>query len=143
MPARRAFAAAALLFALACKRPPGPADAYRQFAAAVREGRSDVAWEHLSKGSRAALDAEARALAARAPGVVPARGQDLVLGDAAFRSPPVKSAVVVRESADAAVVAVEVAGEAKREVELVREDGAWRVVIPPAALRGRGGGQAP
>lgn len=127
------------LLALACNRSSGPADTYRQFATAVREGRADLAWSLLSEGSRATLDAEARAVAARAPGTVPARGRDLVLGDAAFRSPPVKSAIVVRESQDAAVVAVAVEGEEKREVELVREGGAWRVVIPAGGAGERGG----
>jgi hypothetical protein len=137
----RAFGAFVLL-ALACSRPAGPAETYRLFATAARDGRSDVAWTLLSEGSRAALDAAARDAAARAPGIVPPRGQDLVLGDSAFRSPPLKSALVVRESADAALVAVEVEGAGKHEVEMVREDGAWRVVIPPAALAGERGGQA-
>jgi hypothetical protein len=132
-----------VLVVLACSRPSGPAETYRQFAAAVRDGRSDLAWTLLSEQSRAALDAAARDAAARAPGIVPPRGQDLVLGDSAFRSPPLKSAIVVRESADAALVAVEVEGAGKREVELRREDGAWRVVIPPAALAGEHGGHAP
>jgi hypothetical protein len=143
MPLARALGALVLLLALACSRPPGPAETYRKFAAAVRDGRSDVAWALLSEKSRAALDAAARDASARAPGIVPPRGQDLVLGDSAFLSPPLKSAIVSRESADAAVVAVEVEGAAKRDVELVREGAAWRVVIPPAALARERGGQAP
>jgi hypothetical protein len=137
----RALGAFALL-AVACNRSSSPADAYRQFAAAVREGRADLAWTLLSEKSRAALDADARAAAARAPGIVPPRGEDLVLGDSAFRSRAVKSAIVVRESEGAALVAVEVEGEGRREVELVREGGVWRVVIPADALAGDRGGQA-
>jgi len=39
--------------------------------------------------------------------------------------------VVLRESRDAAVVAVEEeGGEGAREVPLVREGGVWRVVLP-------------
>ncbi|HYG70492.1 MAG TPA: hypothetical protein VD838_22640 [Anaeromyxobacteraceae bacterium] len=128
---------------LACGRPAGPAETYRQFAAAVRQGRADVAWTLLSKESRAALDAAARETARRAPGVVPPSGAGLVIGDSAFGSRPLKSALVARESEDRAVVVAEVEGEGKREVALVREDGAWRVVIPPEALAGEGGGQAP
>jgi hypothetical protein len=123
-----------LLLALAttgCRRPAGPAETYRAFAAAARAGDADAVWSRLSERSRAALDARARAAAARAGGVVPASGKDLVLGDLALQAPRIKAASVLRESQDAAVLLVEVEGTAgAREVSLVRESGVWRVVLP-------------
>lgn len=136
--------ALALALALAgCRRPEGPADRYRAFAAAARAGAqaSDAAthdaaatavWEMLSERSRAELDARAKGVAAAAPGgVVVASGRQIVLGDLAARARRPTSVVVVRESADVAVVAVEEEGGVPaREVTLVREQGSWRVVVP-------------
>lgn len=115
-----------------CRRPSGPAETYRAFAAAARAGDAEGVWARLSARSREALDARAREVAARAPaGVVPASGKDLVLGDLAAQAPRLRSATVARESQDAAVVAVEVEGSpGAREVSLVREGGVWRVVLP-------------
>ncbi len=124
--------AAALLALTACSRGGGPAERYRTFAAAARAGDADTVWDALSKKSRAEYDARAQALAARTPaGLVPASGKALVRGDFGVRAPRLASVVVVRESADAAVVRVEEEGGAAAEVELVREGGAWRVVLPP------------
>jgi hypothetical protein len=127
----RAFALA-LLFAWAgCRRDVGPAERYAAFAAAARDGDADAVWSMLSARSREALDARARALAARVPsGVVSASGRQLVLGDLAPRARRPRSVVVARESRDAAVVAVDVDGEGAREASLVREGGVWRVVVP-------------
>jgi hypothetical protein len=131
---RRTLTALTLLAALAtagCKRPAGPAETYRAFAAAARAGDADAVWARLSERSRAALDARAREAAARAGGLVPATGKDLVVGDLALQAPRVRSATVLRESQDVAVVAVEVEGApGPREVSLVRESGVWRVVLP-------------
>jgi hypothetical protein len=128
---------AALAVALAsgaCRRTDGPAEAYRRFAAAARSGDAEAVWALLSSDTRAALDTKARDAAAHAPpGVVPASGKELVIGDYATRAPRLKSVVVVRESADRAVVAAEDESGAKQEVTLVREGGAWRVVVPVEA----------
>ncbi len=140
---RLALLLAAALALGGCRRPEGPADRYRSFVAAARAGAqaSDPAahaaaaaagWDMLSAGSRAALDARAKAVAAEAPpGVVVASGKQLVLGDLAVSARRPSSVVVVRESADTAVVSVEEEGGASpREVTLVREEGSWRVVVP-------------
>jgi hypothetical protein len=134
MNARRALAllAATTLAALpGCRREVGPADRYRAFALAAREGRADEVWAMLSERSRAELDRRAQALAAKAPpGVLAGSGRATVLGDLAALAPRPGSIVVVRESRDAAVLAVEAEGQPAREVTLVREGGVWRVVVP-------------
>jgi hypothetical protein len=133
MPRARPLLAVALALALlpACRRTDGPAETYRRFASAARGGDAELAWSLLSADTRSALDARARAAAAHAPpGVVPVTGKDLVLGDFSIRAPRIRSATVLRESRDAAVVAVEDESGARAEVSLVREAGAWRVVVP-------------
>lgn len=137
------LAAIPLLLSLpACRRPAGPAETYRAFAAAVRSGDEETAWRLLAERSKAAFERAGRAAAEAAPaGVVPRSGAELLLGNAALRSPKVKSALVVRESGEAAVVAVELDDGGRGEVELVRERGGWRVVVPPAAVAPERGGQ--
>lgn len=131
MTARHALALALLLLSIGCRREAGPAERYRAFAAAARDGDAAAVWSMLSESSRAALDTRARAVAAAAPaGVVATSGRQLVLGDLSAGAPRPKSVVVVRESRDAAVVSVEVEGAPAREVSLVREGGLWRVVVP-------------
>ena len=128
---RLALSLAVLLAAApACRRAEGPADAYRAFAAAAREGDAAAAWNGLSEASRAALDARAKELSARTDGAVPASGAHLLLGRAARSAPRIANVVVVRESAGDAVVRVEGEGGGAREVPLVREGGRWRVVLP-------------
>jgi hypothetical protein len=127
----RLLALALLLAAAGCRRDVGPAERYAAFATAAREGNAEAVWSMLSQASKDAVEARARALAGQAPGgVVATSGRQLVLGDLAPRAPRPRSVVVVRESRDAAVVAVEVEGQGTREVSLVREGGVWRVVVP-------------
>lgn len=127
----RLLVLAVLLASSGCRRDVGPAERYGAFAAAARKGEADEVWSMLSERSRQALDARARALAAQAPpGVIAGSGRQLVLGNLAQRARPPVSVTVVRESRDAAVVAVEMEGEPAREVSLVREGGQWRVVLP-------------
>ena len=129
---RLALALLLVLSASGCRRPAGPAEAYRGFAAAARAGDADGVWRRLAQASRDALDVRAREAAARAPGgVVPASGKELAVSALGAGAPRIERVTVVRESADAAVVAVEVEGSpGSREVSLVREAGVWRVVLP-------------
>ncbi len=119
------------LLAAACARDLGPDQAYRSLVQAVQERDADKAWALLSRASQKRLDERARAAAARAPGVVPASGRQLLIGDAALGARRVTSIVVLRESGDRAVLRVEVEGGPSREVTLVRE-GRWRVELPDA-----------
>ncbi|HEX9398580.1 MAG TPA: hypothetical protein VF912_00620 [Anaeromyxobacter sp.] len=124
-------AAALSLSTAGCRRPAGPAESYRAFAAAARAGDADAVWAHVATRSRAVLDARAKDVAARAAGVVPPSGKELVLGDLAAASARIRAVTVLRESRDAAVVSVEEEGRTgAREVSLVREGGVWRVVLP-------------
>jgi hypothetical protein len=123
--------AAGCLLLGACRRPQDPATTYRVFAYATRTGDEDAAWSMLSARSQASLDARAREVAARSGGAVPATGKDLLLGDAPAAAPRIRSALTVRESADAAVVRVEAEGAATpADVTLVREGGRWKVLLP-------------
>jgi hypothetical protein len=115
---------------LACaSRESTPELAYRALAQAVSERDADRAWALLSADTQAWLEARAKAAAAKAPGVVPASGRELLLGDASLAPRPLASVLVLRESRDRAVVEVAEEGGPKREVELVRE-GTWRVRVP-------------
>jgi hypothetical protein len=122
--------AAGCLLLGACRRPQDPATTYRVFAYATRTGDEDAAWSMLSARSQAVLDARAREVAARSGSAVPATGKDLLLGDAPAAAPRIRSALTVRESADAAVVRVEAEGAAPADVTLVRERGRWKVLLP-------------
>lgn len=127
------LAALALVLALpGCRRTAGPADRYRLFASAARNQDAVAVWSMLSRRSRAAFDARAKTLSAAASGVIPPRGQDVVVGDLASFAPRLRSALVLRESADVAVVAVEDEAGGRGEVTLVREDGDWKVEVPGA-----------
>jgi hypothetical protein len=96
----------------------------------VAERDGDRAWSFLSGDTQAWLEARARAAAQAAPGVVQPGARQLLLGDAALSARPLASALVLRESADRAIVEVTLQGGEKREVELAREGGGWRVRLP-------------
>jgi hypothetical protein len=123
----------ALALAIACAQREGPPDAaYRAFARAVAERDPDRAWALLSSDTQAWLDARAQVVAKVAPGVVPASGRALLLGDAALAPRPLGTVVLLRESRDRALLKVTEDGGAGGEVEMVREGG-WRVRLPAPA----------
>ena len=119
------------LLAAGCQRPDNPAERYERFARAARAGEVGAVWAMLSKDSQERIRARGKELA----GGEKVAGADLgaanlVLGDLAPAAPRVKSATVLRESKDQAVVAVEVEGGERGEVTLVREGEEWKVVLP-------------
>jgi hypothetical protein len=128
-PAAALLAAAAAVLAPGCARDEPPATAYRALVEAVRTRDEDRAFGLLAPQSQAWLEARAKAAAARAPGVVPASGKDLLLGTSSAGLRPPRSVVPVRESADRAILQVTGDDGAVREVELVKA-GRWRVVVP-------------
>ncbi|HYD39457.1 MAG TPA: hypothetical protein VEB43_01395 [Anaeromyxobacter sp.] len=117
--------------AAACQRPDNPAERYERFARAARAGDVGAVWAMLSKDSQDRLRARSKELegSAQVPGA-DVQVANLVLGDLAPTAPKVKSATVLRESRDRAVVAVEVEGGERGEVSLVREGQEWKVVLP-------------
>jgi len=135
----RALALFPLLALLSsCAREQEPEAVYRALVRAVAERDADRAWPLLSTASQKRLDARAREAAARAPGVVPASGRALLLGDAGLASPAVKSLAVRSQDAERAVLWVEEEGRPPREVLLVREGRRWRVELPlPDAVPAR------
>jgi hypothetical protein len=130
---RRTAFLAAVLAVLGCAPAERPDVAYRALVDAVRARDGDRAWQLLSSRTQAWLDARAKAAAARAPGVVPASGRELLLGGGGAAVRPPRTVVVLRESADRAVLQVGDEGAAPREVTMVNEGG-WRLDLeePPA-----------
>jgi hypothetical protein len=135
----RQLAIVPLLALLAgCAREQGPEAVYRALVKAVSDRDADRAWPLLSTASQKRLDARAREAASRAPGVVPASGRALLVGDAALASPAVKSVSLRSQDAERAVLRVEEEGRPPREVLLVREGSRWRVELPmPEAVPAR------
>jgi hypothetical protein len=123
------IAAALLLLAPGCRKP-GPEEAYRAFAEALRAGEAQKAWSLLSEGSRKALDARAAELSGATGGVVRDAGAALLVGTEARRAPRIASVTVVREGKGEAVLRVADASGEAREVAMAREGGGWRVVLP-------------
>jgi len=119
-----------LLLLLACAREETPATAYQEFTRAAASRDADRAFALLAPETQRWLDERASRVASAAPGVVPAEGRQLLLGDAALSAREAVKVTVVRESRDAAVLEVTVEGGGRREVEMVR-DGGWRVRVPP------------
>ncbi len=128
---RRLATLALAVASTACSRDPGPEAAYRSLVKAVAERDADGAWSLLSRDSQKRLDALAREAAARAPGVVPPSGRQLLLGDAALASRPLELVEVASQEGDHAVLRVKEEGRPPREVSLVRQAGGWRVELPP------------
>lgn len=121
----------ALLGGLACApRDLAPEAAYQAFARAAAERDAEAGWALLSRPSRERLDARARAAAARAPGVVAESGQRLLFGDAALGVHPPREVKLLRHDADRVTLRVVDAGGAAGEVQMVREEGAWRLELP-------------
>jgi hypothetical protein len=119
-----------LLLLVACAREESPADAYREFTRAAAARDADRAFALQAPETQRWLDERASIVARAAPGVVPADGRQLLLGDAALSARKAEDVIAVRESRDAAVLEVTVAGGDRRRVEMVRKGG-WRVRIPP------------
>jgi hypothetical protein len=119
--------AALLLCACASPQPPpgsaGPAEAVREFAAAVQKGDATTAWSLLS--SRTEQKAEALAARARAASGngKPESGRAMLFGGALPGKPA--EVKVLRQEGDSAEVRTNEDGG--RTYRVVREDGRWRV----------------
>lgn len=132
---RRSAPHAALLAAFAlllpgCERELPPDATYRALVRAMADGDEEGAWRLLASPTRARLEERARIAAAAAPGVVAPDARALVAGDARRATRPPSVITIVRSDASRAVLRVEAPGEAPRDVQLLREDGRWRVDLP-------------
>jgi hypothetical protein len=124
------LAAALLALLPACQKDLPPDATYRALVRAMTDRDEEAAWTLLSAGTRARLEARAKAAAAAAPGVVPASARALLAGDAPLAIRPPSSIAIVQSGPDRAVLRVEAPGGAPRDVVLLREGGAWRVDLP-------------
>lgn len=111
----------------ACRGREQPDDAFRAFVIAVAAHQEDVAWDHISKESQAAMSAARDQAAAQAPkGTIPDDPRDLLFGDDVSLAGPLDEIQVTSEQGDVAHVLVTSEG-AKHDVKMVREDGRWKV----------------
>jgi len=130
-PASLAGAALALLVTVpGCQRDLPPDAAYRALVRAMADRDEEAAWDLLSDDTRKRLAERARVAAAAAPGVVPGEARSLLAGDAPLAVLPPTSIAVQRTDGNRAMLRVEAPGAPPREVELVRERGGWRVMLP-------------
>jgi len=124
---------AALALAAGCNRPrfDTPTAAYESFARAIQKGDYEVAWSALSAGTQKTLSDRAREISAASGGSVKDDPAALFFAQGA-RAPLVSEIKLVREEGDGAVLAVTAAGDATREVRMVKERGGWRIDSEPA-----------
>ncbi len=130
---RALLSLAVLALALGCNRPrfDTPTAAYESFARAIQKGDYDVAWSALSSNTQKLLSERAKEISAASGGSVKDDPAALFFAEGA-RAPQVSEIKLVREEGDGAVLAVTAAGEATREVRMVKERGGWRIDSEPA-----------
>lgn len=132
---RWALVAACLLLALAlatgCKdRRGGPEASLRTFLSQVYARQAKQAWGGLSKGSREALEADARALARAAGDEAPKTSpEDLLFGQAELTllAKPDSISVVSPLGGDEVLLRVTVSEGASANIRMVREGKEWKV----------------
>lgn len=114
----------ALIWLTACQSPPAstPEAAYQAFAVALRRGDTKAAYASLSKGSREAAEARAKAVVEASKGLLK-QEPALMLFQSGTRPAPLAEVKVVEQSPAAAVL--EVAGT---RVKMIKEDGTRWVV---------------
>lgn len=120
----------------------GPIDAFLRFVEAVSERNAGGVWEGLSRADRARLEAASERLRSISDGAVSRPPRELLFAAALHFRGGKRAVTVVRQSADEAVLRVRTEPGGEAEVTLVREEGAWRVVLSPrpAAAPARGAG---
>lgn len=99
----------------------GPDDAVTGFADAVAEGDYDAACNYLSAEIQAAAEDEGGC----------SEGLEVALTDEDVSQAESLEAEVIEETDDTATVESSTEGEAPEEVELVKEDGEWKIAGLP------------
>src|SRR5579872_1409783 len=111
-----------------CDRAGGddPAQAYLSIGRNLQKGETKAAWGSLSAASRKALEARAHQLFEISDGGVKDDPQALVFSQME-RSSPNTTASVERRDGDRASLTVTTVGGKKGTVEMVHEDGSWKL----------------
>lgn len=110
-------------------RPSGPEAAYRAFEDAVTHQNAAGAWALLSASSQRGIEARVKAASEAFPGQI-APEPSSVLIQSGVRT--VAGAVTVK-SHDGRHAVLEIALDSgRRDVEMVEENGQWRVALPLA-----------
>jgi hypothetical protein len=117
----------AVLGVLACDRPAPrtPVAGYRAFAEALRRSDAKGAWATLSRPTRAALEARARAIATASGGLIK-EDPALMVFQSGTRPAPVGEVKLLRADDRAAVVEV-VGASGPQRVALVHDGDEWLV----------------
>lgn len=121
------------LLAVGCaqKSPPQtPEAAWSRFSEALRQADAKVAWDSLSKASRAELETRSKAVSEASHGVVKDDPQAMLFQSGVR---PREITAAKRLTADEREATLEITvGGRNEQVHLVQEDGAWRVDLAGA-----------
>lgn len=122
----RGLAALALLVSLgACHgQGPAPETAFTRFVAAAAHGDRTLAWSLLSAETRAAADHLGQQ---QSP---PVDGKTLLLGGGLALAHGVTRIRRLKSRGDDATLEIRRDDGSKQDVEMRREDGKWKVVLP-------------
>jgi hypothetical protein len=107
----------------------GPEVTVRELLQAAKAGDRAAVFELLTPATRARLDAEARRATDLVGGAVRYRAQDLISIGAADPSATPTDITVIEQHGDRATVEI-VAPAGRARLELVHDDGRWRVDMP-------------
>jgi hypothetical protein len=116
-----------------CQQKDDPVAVYRTFATAVEKGEYKQAYQLLSAGTRAILEARARKAHAESGGGVK---DDPVLlffssSSTGARTPPYNKIHLMRMEGDEAVINVS-SKQGTRELKLVKEETGWKLDLTDA-----------
>jgi hypothetical protein len=110
----------------------GPVEAVQDFAESLGRGDADAAWRLLSARTQQQADARAKAAREASGGVGPASGRQMLFASA-VRTGPIHAREVSRSGDSAEVETTTADGGAGSGFHVVRENGAWKVDLPPGA----------
>lgn len=116
-----------LLLLLACRQPPAqtPESAYRAFAKSIEKGQFQQAYQSLSAQTRALLEERAGAVSKSSGGAV--KDEPALLAFVTAQKPAPLSEVKLLGLDGGTALLAATAGENTQNIELVHEDGGWKV----------------
>ena len=125
-----ALCAASLLCA-ACQSQ-GPADVLFSFVEALGGRDAAAPLEHLSRASRETLGRAAADLRELTQGAVDKKAHELIVFLGLTMKRDKQAVKVISQDADKAALRVGLESGGETEVQVVKEDGKWRIVLPTA-----------